>query len=278
MINKQFSIINDGAKNGLPENYSVSIEITEHSLAIVLFDKVAQKFTAFESWLSEEKASKQLFETIPDSEILKTRFDDVRICLLASSAVLIPAELFIAEEAATYLDFTISSGGNGKVMYNEIPVQQAFCCYRIPESFTEITNQVIPNPKYSHFSSAFISEITQKINSAQKTIVVFFHENAFEIACLHQKKLIHYNSFSFQTVQEYLYFILLFLQQSNLDTEKVNCIVTGGIEEKSALMKATLKYIRNVEHHMFTGDNMFSEIFEPIPKNRYDMLFQIAIK
>lgn len=276
MINKQSSIIDSGAIQ-LPENYSVSIEISGYSLAIVLYNKVAQKFTAFESWLSDEKNSKLLFEKISESQILKTKYSNVRICLLNGSFVHIPAELFIAEEAATYLNFTVSAIENGKVLYSEIPLQKAFCCFLISEGITDAINQAIQNTEYIHFSSAFISKILLKINSEQKSIVVFFHENAFEIACVYQQKLINYNSFSFQTIQEYLYFILLFLQQSNLDTETVNCFVYGGIEENSALMQGTLKYIRNVELFRFTDDNLFSDVFDAIPKNRYDMLFQNAL-
>ncbi len=278
MIIKQFNTIDADALKEQTVNLSVSVEFSEHTLAIALFDKIVQKFTSFESWFTEEKNLSELTQVFLNSEIMKLNVPEVAISLLMQEFVHIPKELFIPEEATEYLNYTVSSEYNGTVSFDEIPAISALCCYKIPEHISAQLEQFNAKPTIRHFSGNFISLIADKINTDQKTVVVFFHENAFEIVLMHNKKLIQYSTFTFQTIQEYLYFLLLFLQQLNLDTETVNFIVTGGIEEKSALMNATLKYIRNVSSFRFTDHTMFTETLQSVPKNRFDMLFQNAIK
>lgn len=274
MIQAQHSIFDSSIVPHTSEQLRISVEVSEQSLAVALYDKSVLQFIGFESWLLPEKNIDEITAALSCSEILKVPAQEIFVNMLLPAFTHVPLELFDAQVAGKYLDFAVSHSFNGEVRHEELLAQQAVCVYRIPEGCSRYFEKTQRKVTYSHFSSLFISKAIDAYGSQPDTVCIFIHENSFELIAPLPGKFRLYNTYNFQSAQEFIYFLLLAVKQLGYDPETLNLNVSGGIDSDSTLMEIVCKYIRNVNPVTFTADSALSKKLENIPRNRYDMLFQ----
>ena len=78
---------------------------------------------------------------------------------------------------------------------------------------------------------------------------VHFIAESFQIIILQNSKLIFYNSFTFASEIDVLYYILFVAEQFHLNPEEFLLILLGTIEEESAIYKIIFQYVRNVSFY-----------------------------
>jgi hypothetical protein len=274
MITAQHSIFDLSIVPNTSEQLRISVEVSEQSLAVALYDKSVMQFIGFESWLLPEKNSDEITATLSCSEILNVPTSEICVTILLPAFTHVPLELFDAQVAGKYLDFAVSQSFSGEVRHEELQAQQAVCVYRVPEGCIRYFEKMQRKVTYSHFSSLFISKAIAAYGSQPNTVCIFIHENSFELVAPIPGKFRLYNTYNFQSAQEFIYFLLLAVKQLGYDPETLNLNVSGGIDTDSTLMEIVCKYIRNVNPVTFTADSSLSRKLENVPKNRYDMLFQ----
>jgi hypothetical protein len=67
-----------------------------------------------------------------------------------------------------------------------------------------------------------------------------------QVMITEKQKLLFYNSFSYATPEDFLYYLLYTYQQLKLDTETVPVNMLGEIVKESVLYELIYKYIRNI--------------------------------
>jgi hypothetical protein len=88
-----------------------------------------------------------------------------------------------------------------------------------------------------------------KAEKDSKSTSVYLHvyEASFQIIVSDNGNLELYNSFDFQSKEDFIYYILFTLEQLDLDPETVKIKLLGSIEEHDELYTILYKYIRHVE-------------------------------
>ena len=67
-----------------------------------------------------------------------------------------------------------------------------------------------------------------------------------DIIVLDNKKLIYFNSFTYETKEDFIYFLLFALEQLELDPATVRVRLFGAIEEGDPYYDMCYRYIQNV--------------------------------
>ena len=70
--------------------------------------------------------------------------------------------------------------------------------------------------------------------------------NQFSIVVLEDKKLLFSNSFSFETKEDFIYYILFAAEQLELNPNEFPLFFTGNILKDSDLYTITYQYIRHI--------------------------------
>jgi hypothetical protein len=75
---------------------------------------------------------------------------------------------------------------------------------------------------------------------------IHFRHNHFEIVVIQNQKLLLFNSFEYNTPDDFIYYLLFTAEQLHLNPESLKLFLLGDIQEESELFKKAYRYIRNV--------------------------------
>ncbi len=68
----------------------------------------------------------------------------------------------------------------------------------------------------------------------------------FQIVVIAEHKLVFYNSFTYQSKEDFIYYILFTAEQLNLNPEKFELVLAGNVEKDNELYTIAYTYVRKV--------------------------------
>jgi hypothetical protein len=71
-------------------------------------------------------------------------------------------------------------------------------------------------------------------------------KTSLDIVVLENEKLLLSNTFSYNSKEDFIYYVLFVAEQLNLDVQEFPLFLMGEINLKSKMYKITYKYIKNV--------------------------------
>jgi hypothetical protein len=116
---------------------------------------------------------------------------------------------------------------------------------------------------YKHANSILVSKLLiASKNKDEKKMFVHMNSSHFEIIVVQNQKLLFFNSFDYNTPEDFLYYILFTAEQLNLNPENFPLELIGTIDAESDYYKIAYKYIRNIsliDVEDLRWNNYFSE-------------------
>jgi hypothetical protein len=187
-------------------------------------------------------------KTLFDKEdVLSTHFNNVTIIHDNDLSTLVPKPLFDKNHLADYLKFNSKILKSDFIAHDPILENNSVNVY-VP--YININNYIYDKFgafTFKHKSSVLIESILQIEKEAIDT-KAYIHVgfNHFEIIVTEKGKLKLYNTFSYNSKEDFIYYILFTGEQLNLNPETLNLVLLGDITENDILYNIVYKYIRNV--------------------------------
>ncbi|MCY1234007.1 hypothetical protein D9M72_465740 [compost metagenome] len=101
--------------------------------------------------------------------------------------------------------------------------------------------------EYLHVNSILVAKLLESSKNVSETqLFVHVGKEHFEIIVIENQKLLLFNSFEYQTKEDFIYYILFTAEQLKLNPESLKLQLLGEISEESDLFKIAYRYIRNV--------------------------------
>ena len=250
------TIVQKTINNIIKENYrkEISIQFSLDGFSFCICNsetKELQHFTThtFEnSVTTPELLVPKIEELFNQFKILQQNFETVTIIHQNNLSTLVPTALFNENELQLYLDYNIKTLKNDFIAYDSLTQLDIKNVY-IP--YININNylfQQFGEFEYKHHSTVLIDKLI--LHSKNNTETQFFVNVAatnFDIVVIKNSKLIFYNSFSFTTKEDFIYYILFTAEQLQLNPETFLLYFIGDIEKDSEIYQITYQYIRNVD-------------------------------
>lgn len=225
-------------------------------------DKLAQVFESELKWLCQP-------------------FNKTRILLEQGKTTLVPEALFLEEEKATIFEFNVagSVADASKLKHDYLRAANAYSIYLLPPSMETLISMYFPAANVYHHSTSFIESILLKYRNTDSDKQLFVNAGASHIDILQikNKKLDYYNSFLFNTTEDFMYSLVFVVEQLDLNPENVDLVLMGEIEKHSPLADLILKYIRNVQYVERSADFRYSFIFDQLPGHYYYNLLNTSL-
>ena len=257
------------------DNYIMTIQHSLDGLSFVIFDTAENKFIALKHYhISEKNISLEtLLIELQEKESWKLEdFKNVNILIDNNNNTFVPKEYFQEEMKENYLSLLNIEHSN--VLTDEINSSDIINVYSSQEEIT-FSNE---NVKTYHSSSILIKKLIKEFSSRNPETRAFVNvkNNSYELIILNNDKLIFHNYFSFNTKEDFLYFLLFTFDQHNIDNESIPLYFLGFIEEKSSIVDLCSRYIRNIR--FFNRDNDFNYINElnSVPYYYYYTLYSFT--
>ncbi|MCM5662876.1 DUF3822 family protein [Galbibacter mesophilus] len=248
--------------NTLSKNFKeLSIQVSLSGLSFCILDTAQNKIekldtVSFNQKVTPEKLQTHLNTWFEKESIKSINFQRINVIHENELSAFIPKSLFNESNLSNYLKYNVKLLETDYINYDELTSHDIFNVY-VP--FTNINNYLFEkfgDFEYKHFSTVLLETLFKvpKKNDAE-TVFVHVCENHFEIVVLHQKKLILYNTFSYQEKEDFLYYLLFTIEQLNLNPEETPTYLFGAISKEHALYTLAYKYIRNLEIIEISSNN-----------------------
>jgi hypothetical protein len=238
----------------------LSIQISLNGLSFCVLDSISntiikQESTTFSEELIPFQVLKKLKEVLENNEIDKMSFSNVTIIHRNTFFSLIPKALFDEKEVANYLKFNTKILANDLIAWDEI---LNFDIINVYVPFVNINNYIYGlygEFVFQHNGTVLIQSLLNNFDGGKEPVCyVHVLEQQLDIIVIANKKLLFYNSFNFNTKEDFIYYVLFVIEQLKLDVETIKLKLFGNIEEDDQLFNVCFKYVRNVS--VFVPSNL----------------------
>ncbi len=238
--------------NDLSESH-LSIQLSLDGFSFCIIDEhkkqvVELKHNSFSNHSpTPQKHLKNVENLFKNEVLLKRRYSSVNITHINNLSTLVPKPLFDKENLHNYLKYSSKIYKNDYVVFDEIENHDIINVY-IP--FVNINNFFLEKFgafEYKHFSTILIENLLNTYKfSEHPHMFVNMDSKHFEIVIIGNNKLLFYNTFTYQTKEDFIYYVLFTAEQLNLNPEKMDMVFSGNISKESDIFKIAYTYIKNV--------------------------------
>jgi hypothetical protein len=261
------------------DKYKLYIEISINGLKYSIFNPENTTFIGFEAYrfdriLNDYSLIEPLKELLNSNSLLKKNFISSHVSYANQRATLIPNAIFQQDKLTLFHQYNFSKQEEDIFLYDNLINLSAKNIYSVPDYIFNIFKD-FKNVTFSHFSSALIeaSIIHSKKSKALSLIDLHILPDSFQLIVIKNQQLELYNSFAYQTSEDFLYYLLFVLDQLKIDNEKATVHLLGEVEKNSTIYSMLYKYINTIRFGKRPENLKFSYILEEIPQHFHYALF-----
>ncbi|QYJ67908.1 DUF3822 family protein [Flavobacterium litorale] len=189
----------------------------------------------------------KLFVAHPE---LKMEYDDVVVLHDNNFNTFVPNALFDENYLGSYLQY------NTKVFETDFFAFDAIANYEMNNVYVpmvNVNNYLIDRFgtfDYKNTNSILVDKVLDASkNIDEKQVFAHIQDARFEIVIAHNQKLLLYNSFEYNTPEDFLYYVLFTMEQLLLNPETVKVILLGKISQTNPCYTLAYTYIRNISFY-----------------------------
>jgi len=242
----------------------LSIQISLNGLSFCVLDSVensiiTQEYISFKEEVIPFQLLKNLKEALEKFEITKMSFSNITVIHRNPLFTLVPKALFDPKELPNYLKFNAKILANDQIAYDEIKNYDIVNIY-VP--FTNVNNyiyELFGEFDYKHSGTILIESLLNNFTGGKEPICyAHITDQQVDITVISNKNLLFYNNFTFDSKEDFIYYILFTIEQLKLDAETIKLRLFGSIEEGDELYNLIYTYVRNVD--VFIPSNLSQHI------------------
>jgi len=282
MVEKTIQINNNSKDlNNLNESH-LSIQLSLDGFSFCVINKTLNEVTALYAYTfpnnspTPEKHLDNVIEVFDKEKLLQRRYHTVNITHVNELSTLVPKAFFVPEEIKSYIKFSSKVYKNDYIVHDPLVNHDMMNVY-IP--FVNINNFLLEKFgafEYKHFSTVLVENLMNTYKFSERPhMFVHICDEHFEIVIIANSKLLLYNSFKYQTKEDFIYFVLFTAEQLKLNPEKFELIFSGNIDKESDLYKIAYTYVRNINLIEIRSKYSFKSNFtEKIKRSNFTLLNQ----
>ncbi|MBI2271581.1 MAG: DUF3822 family protein [Bacteroidetes bacterium] len=279
LISQALSLVDDLFDGRQTKGYHLAIQLSSDGLSAAVWDDVYNKALALERFSFQKAFNVNTLlshsnSAIKQSSILCYPYKKVSLSIVNTRSTLVPNALFDANEKDALLKFNHSLADSETIVIDNLPNLDAKNIYALPKVIEQQFRELYTQLDITHYSSPLIEHVllTNK-HSDTTNVVLNVHSEGFEVLVLNSGKLLFYNTFSYQTAEDFIYYLLFVFEQLKLNPESVKVELLGELEKNSAIYQLLYKYIRNIKFGDRPDAFDYSFKITALPKQYYYSLF-----
>lgn len=225
---------------------------------------------------ANEKLSEALHYLVDTEPYFSQSYLGVFVSVSNSLYTLVPGALFVNENKEEVLKFNHSIPADSVVLSDEIVSADSHCVYSVDKRVKELLDRIFPNNHLKHKVSCLIESLPGIASKNRKTCLVNVQGNTTDVS-LYNKKLQFFNSFDFQTAEDFLYYILATLEQNSFTLDETDVVLAGEVEAGSAIYASLSEYIPKLKFAVAGKTIVKKNDFTKLPEHFYHTLFNLYL-
>lgn len=232
-------------------NQELSIQLSLSGLSFCILNTDTNTITYLQHVDFSKKTPSDLLDTVKHefntNSNLQQDFSKLTVIHENEWSTLVPKPLFNEDNLADYLKFNTKILKTDFITFDDINQNDSVNVY-VP--FTNINNYLFDkfgSFTYKHFSTVLIEQLlTLEKNSNTSKVYVNVNTESFEVIAFNTGKLTLYNTFNYQTKEDFIYYLLFTFEQLQLNPETVELVFLGNLNKEHPIYKIAYKYVRYV--------------------------------
>ena len=261
--------------NLLTEKCHLSIEIGLSNFRFCLFDTLTFTYILLKEFEFKTKRISESYEKIADiiasESLLQKEFYSSSLALNEFPSTLVPTPFYKEEKNREILGF--NHNVYEEILSDKMQQMDAINIYSVPTELLNLIHKSFPNTQIKCKSSIFIEQLLLQNNSVEAKVYTSVKNNILEVSVIEENKLELHNSFSIDTKEDMLYFLLFSMEQLRLSPEKTELILLDDILKSDEKYNLLYQYVRNISFGNRPENLNFSKELESIKSHQYFCLF-----
>jgi hypothetical protein len=258
----------------------MTMQLSLHGLSFTIFNPDKNKYLGLEAYhFGDIKDVKELpakFDLILNRiEWFAYPFKKFKLLYQSNYATLVPLPLFDAEQKSLYLGFNQPFAENRRIIYDTLKTSEAVNIYYIPNPVVEKVRDFWPNAVVSNFSSSLIECLSLNYKNKIENDTLFLHVNdgTYYLTGFKNNKLLYHNVFSYNTKEDFIFFLLATMEQLGYNPETIDLILMGKIEKSDEVFQMLQQYTGSHRYIEINPAVKLSYVFEEVRRYQYYVLF-----
>ncbi len=275
-FNRIFGKFDDALNKSRSEEYKLSILLSQNGFSFTLFHPESNFYSGLSSY--DYRGSKKtgnycdsLRELAESDEYLPLKYSGVSVLFESSKNTLIPYPLYDKNDKESFSKFNFETNKNEAILTDNLPNLEAYNIFALPKEIYQVLIDLFPDCKiHSHTSSLIESTLINYKNlPVKKRAFVNVRKDSTDIIISEGNKLLFQNSFPYHSMEDFIYYILLVLEQLKINPEEIDLSLMGAIEKDSQLFEIAYKYIRNVRFEKLNDSFSYSYVIKEVPEHYF---------
>ncbi|WP_036194716.1 DUF3822 family protein [Maribacter antarcticus] len=230
----------------------LSIQVSLNGLSFCVADTVSHKIRYSDMILFPEELNiiavqSQLEQLFKKHELHQKQFDEVTVIHRNTLFCLVPKALFDSNSLSEYLKFNTRVFQTDTLAYDEVENQDMITVYVPYANINNYVYDIFGEFTFLHNGTIIIQSLLNGYGNTKEAICyAHVSKKQLDICVIAQKRLLLYNSFLYETKEDFAYYLLFVLEQLELDSDRVPVKLFGAIEEDDAIYDLCQNYIKNI--------------------------------
>ncbi|MHB8261664.1 MAG: DUF3822 family protein [Bacteroidia bacterium] len=253
------------------------IELSATEVFCVLFsDKNELVYLQHFTFKPNEKIEESFAHLVHTEAFFSQNYLSVHIGVSNALYTLVPTSLFQSDTKEKWLTYNHVIDDAAMMLSDDFNSTDSKCVYSLNEKLKVLIDQTFPNNHIKHKTTCLIESLADVASKRYKTCLVHVGTANFDVA-LYDKKLILFNTFEYQSTEDFLYYILASLEQNKFLIEETELVLAGEIETQSALYDALKDYFPKVKFAVHNKAIILNNDFAKLPNHFYYSLFNLYL-
>lgn len=233
-------------------SYNITIQCALDGFCFLLHDQEYNRIVDLELYqTSETDDGSAITEAIGKSLFRKDLYQkplhSARYIVDNRFCTLVPLDLFDEQQQESYFLFNHDPLPGYTLRHETIPSLQAVNVYAVPSKQDQQLGKLWNNLQTTHRSSIFLSSVLLE-NPSDSPINAYVNVNSrsFDLAIVHDQRLAFFNNFSFNTKDDFVFFLLSALKQQHLDAD-IPIHMSGLITTQSEIIQLCQRYLKHID-------------------------------
>lgn len=279
-IKPYISLWDKSFKESHTRSYYMALQLSLHGLYFTVFNPDKNKLLGLEAYH---------FNNVKDYNEIPGKFDLIlnriewfaypfkKFKLLFDNeySTLVPSPLFDEKQKSLFLGFNQPFVENSRITYDKLKNSEAVNVYYIPNPVVEKVRDFWPNAAISHLSSSIIECLSLNFKNKIEKDTLFLHVNdgSYHLTSFKNNKLIYHNIFTYNTKEDFIYFLLATIEQLGYNPENVDLILLGKIEKSDEVFQMLYQYTGSYRFIEKSEKPITSYVLDEVRYHQYYVLF-----
>lgn len=256
---------------------SLSILITQDGLSYSIYDIDNKKVQALVSMQFDVNKADEIRKFIEDEGLKDAQFENVNIVYATRNTTIAPDAIFDENSAKNIYALNRRISPDEEIRYSRLPKSQTVIIFAIEKEISSLLDELFP--RYNLYPQSYPlietgltkTKISEKPNRQRMLVQVF--EDFFETLVIDKGQIVNYNTYSYKSANDMLYFIVNTFEQLGLSQEECEVAFSGFIEQDNLATIHLKKFVRTVYFESINRDfKYFFRFQEFAPHYFYNFL------